>query len=1753
MVLKILIANNSLSAYKFVHSMKKTKLDCEFYGMATAETLHQTYIKYLKNFVMLKSGEAKENFSNIQCVLDAAKLFEVDYVYPGWGYLSENSEFARKLNDMGYKFIGPSHKAMHLLGNKLVATKLAADLGIPTIPFMVKENKIPQAIEELPLDEVIKMIENNSDVKTIFGSKKIAMYKLLPDSQKRKLLKKITFDKLCKFIPKKNYAMNVSKLQEIWQKYMPKEGQENIKINNRDLDSDIVAFVEVHGFPLILKGAITGGGSGIYMIETMNDLQKIFQDLPDNIQKELMVCKFIKNARHVELQMCRDNQGNIKCLGGRDCTLQRRNQKVIEESLILDEKTYEKLQGYSVKLLTEAEYTGVATVEFLLTKENHFFLEVNTRIQVEHPITEIMTKINIPELQVKIALNKSIKDIKIKQSQKHVIGCRILAEDPWNNFLPTTGEFRLEAQFEKNIFGYFNATNGFVNKDGDSQFGHIFIEAKSRRACIDKLARYLTTIFIEGITTNKEFVIDFLKSTLFAKQTYYTNTMETIVRKYNETGLKFINPLEKSQKEPTINFNLTADLVNTEIECHTHNLITGSDIFAIIYTLANGLNFASLDFTDYSYLYNYKIYIASPYKVILRKNNTYHTFKYHKQNHFFYIFSKTCHTKATFHRNDTESFTINSSSNAYKFTINYCESELVAPTDGVIVAIHKLENENITKNERYAEIEIMKTRISLNSAFTGIINLKKTVGDVITKGELIAKVKVENVDEIPKCLDGFCAETKNNNTEVILFANSEYTLNDLKSVFLGYEFPQKLFECFENKEMGDINACVEILKMYYDTQNLNPEKLKVVDVALQKLIQCFRTDTKKPVTMSLLEILEIIDSVIIEKNNSSDVYKKMIIIRQYFSEYKFKYMNMWYNRNPDPKQFGEYLTRHCSYKEGILFSLSFLDNYIKELISKYLSNITTLKPDALAMTFIKQACVFKYQKMICSFLYCVENCRYEGKHDLDIHYNCKNKKLKGHFYITTHNEAPFVIYTYNEIESTVDIITEYLKNKKIENIENLVYKDIFRNLCIYKQSSSQNVVYKIDTHSGNSVLDVKNLSHAIKQILCAIKITSEKYNVKESHFIIIVEGKISIDDKLIRSILEDCIFYYSKGYIEHGVTRLTIQYENDYMYEINISIERGVMEKFFYINNKLKQYIIDDYKVLDSETSSAGTIIKIEQLIDGQPKNKTADVLIKNNTISICNFIYLFRLYFAKEGDEFQYDEYYLGEVQNEKFSDDYFFFNQKKYVLSNVKKIIGMRGFYIKYGERQFMLVMNDILYKNGSFSFEEDIFYSLMIKKARYEKIPFVFVACNAGARLGIFEEIKNSLLVVNNEIHSIDSRGNLSVDSKIVSVFGNIGSGSENLAYSGLVAKETSDAYDDIFYLSYVTGRSVGIGAYINKLGQRIIQKRGSSMLLTGYQALNKVLKSTLYSNNEEIGGTDVMSRNGNTHLDVTSEFEGIHEIIRWLDFYFSRSKNTAKSRFMLYAQISREEKEAKFLNLYHSSNYTEKFTSREIIELICDEMTFREYKRHFGSNIILGRAKINSVSLGIIAPESNDYVNGVKITKNVLDPESTEKIAQAISDFDKEELNILIIANFKGFTGGKNEMVKNILKYGSQIIENLKKCRTKVILYIPPGGEVRGGSWVVFDKFINKNIRILAHPNSQVGIIEPDAMADLKFKEKECRLLFERNNLLYNEKDGDFIRREFCSSHDSVYRLYLNNLIDEILTVEEFKKTLDIEFE
>ena len=414
---KILIANRGEIALRILRACKDLGVrTVAIHSSADKDLMH---VRLADESVCIGPPNPTESYLNVPAIISAMEVTNSDAVHPGYGFLSENSDFAEQVERSGFTFIGPSPETIRLMGDKVSAIKVMRDAGVPTVPG----SNGP--------------INDSSDI-------------------------------------------NIKLAQEI-------------------------------GYPVIIKAAAGGGGRGMRVVYSESELLSAIQ-LTQTEAKNFFgsdvvyLEKFLEKPRHIEIQIIGDGSGSAIHLGDRDCSLQRRHQKVLEEAPApgISSKSREMITKTCIQACKNMKYSGAGTLEFLYQDESFYFIEMNTRVQVEHPVTEMVCNFDIVKEQIKIASGDSLsisqKDVGIKG---HAFECRINAENA-KTFLPSPGKIKrfhspggLGIRVDSHIYSGYEVTPFY-----DSLIAKLITYGNSREEALTKMKNALDEILIEGINTN---------------------------------------------------------------------------------------------------------------------------------------------------------------------------------------------------------------------------------------------------------------------------------------------------------------------------------------------------------------------------------------------------------------------------------------------------------------------------------------------------------------------------------------------------------------------------------------------------------------------------------------------------------------------------------------------------------------------------------------------------------------------------------------------------------------------------------------------------------------------------------------------------------------------------------------------------------------------------------------------------------------------------------------------------------------------------------------------------------------------------------------------------------------------------------------------------------------------------------------------------------------------------------------------------
>jgi len=418
---KILIANRGEIAVRIIRA-------CHEMGIGTVAVYSDVdrtalHVRFAHEAYHIGASPSNESYLVIDRIIDAARRSGAEAIHPGYGFLSENANFARACRDAGLVFIGPPPAAMEAVGDKVRARKMMTEAGVPVVPGTP------------PLE----------------GDAKAA----------------------------------IKQAEEI-------------------------------GYPVLLKAAAGGGGKGMRIVRNSDELPSLLDQARGEAASAfgddtVFLEKYIQKPRHIEVQILADTHGNCIHLGERECSIQRRHQKLIEEcpSPVVDEATRKHIGELAVKAVQAAGYTSAGTVEFLRDDDGSFyFMEVNARLQVEHPVTEMVTGLDLVKAMIEIAKGAKLP---ITQEQLgwrgHAIECRIIAEDPARNFMPSPGTIRAQrppggpgVRFDGSTYDGYTVPVFY-----DPLIGKLICWGRDREHAIVRMARALDEMRIDGLTTSVSF------------------------------------------------------------------------------------------------------------------------------------------------------------------------------------------------------------------------------------------------------------------------------------------------------------------------------------------------------------------------------------------------------------------------------------------------------------------------------------------------------------------------------------------------------------------------------------------------------------------------------------------------------------------------------------------------------------------------------------------------------------------------------------------------------------------------------------------------------------------------------------------------------------------------------------------------------------------------------------------------------------------------------------------------------------------------------------------------------------------------------------------------------------------------------------------------------------------------------------------------------------------------------------------------
>uniref|UniRef100_A0A7N6ABW2 acetyl-CoA carboxylase n=1 Tax=Anabas testudineus TaxID=64144 RepID=A0A7N6ABW2_ANATE len=708
---KVLIANNGIAAVKCMRSIRRWSYEMfrnertiRFVVMVTPEDLkaNAEYIKMADHYVPVPGGPNNNNYANVELIVDIAKRVPVQGVWAGWGHASENPKLPELLNKAGILFLGPSSKAMWALGDKVASSIVAQSADIPTLPWSGSDLRVEWAEEDQRLGNVIS-------------------------------------------VPPEVYAKGCV----------------------RDVDHGL-AEAERIGFPVVIKASEGGGGKGIRKVENSEDFPSFFRQVQTEVPgSPIFIMRLAQHARHLEVQILADEYGNAISLFGRDCSIQRRHQKIIEEApaTIAAPSTLEQMERHAVRLAKMVGYVSAGTVEYLFSEDGSFhFLELNPRLQVEHPCTEMIGDVNFPAAQLQIAMGvplHRIKDIRLLYGETpwgdtiinfespecmpsprgHVIAVRITSENPDEGFKPSSGTVQeLNFRSSKNVWGYFSVgATGGLHEFADSQFGHCFSWGENREEAISNMVVAMKELSIRGdFRTTVEYLIKLLETESFRNNDIDTSWLDHLIA-------------EKVQAErPDTMLGIVCGALHVadasfrkSMSDYLHSLERGQVLPA-----ASLINSVNVDLIYEGVKFCLKVARQSPTTYVIMMNNSDIEIDVHRLSDGGLLLSYDGSSHTTYMKEEVDSYRITVGNKTCVFEKEKDPTVLRSPSAGKLLQYVVEDGSHLFAGETYAEIEVMKMVMTLTVQQSGCIHFVKRPGAVLEPGCVVAHMELDDPSKI---------------------------------------------------------------------------------------------------------------------------------------------------------------------------------------------------------------------------------------------------------------------------------------------------------------------------------------------------------------------------------------------------------------------------------------------------------------------------------------------------------------------------------------------------------------------------------------------------------------------------------------------------------------------------------------------------------------------------------------------------------------------------------------------------------------------------------------------------------------------------------------------------------------------------------------------------------------------------------------------------------------------------------------------
>ncbi len=665
---KILIANRGEIAIRIIRTCKEMNIKTvAVYSDIDERSCH---VREADEAVHIGPSPSTSSYLDYEKIIDAAVKLGCQAIHPGYGFLSENSEFAKAVAKKGITFIGPDPDVIAALGDKISAKDIAMKAGVPVIPG---HNKPVTDIKEIK--------------------------------------------KLCAEI----------------------------------------------GYPVLLKPAAGGGGRGMRIVTKPEEVEASLKSAQDETRKafgddRIFIERFITNPRHIEIQIMADKHGNVISLGERECSIQRRYQKVLEEapSMAVSEDLRKRMGEMACALARESGYSNAGTVEFILDQTGEFFfMEMNTRLQVEHPVTEMVTGLDLVEIQLKVGAGEKLpltqEDVKINGWS---IEARINAEDPSRNFLPSTGLLtRYSGLRGRNIRLDSGVEAGsFVSVYYDSMLFKVISWGETREEARTNLIHALNRFEVEGVTTNMNFANTILNHPKFIKGEMTTKFID----EHYEDGHTRIAPSKEQleamviaativfhnrQKQVRESLKLMASKVGTSHKSenwHSYVVKGNEDVFEVELTgqPAKSDWGIKVNGTEYSVVTPEFAFFMRRIKLVINDQNQY--FKQQYRGNF--IWTAFCGYSRVFEIYTPREWDL--SQYMPKEIKDVHENELLSPLPGMVINVLVKKGDRVYRGQDLITIESMKMESGVSSPCDGTVeDVLTTAGKAVETDEVLITFK----------------------------------------------------------------------------------------------------------------------------------------------------------------------------------------------------------------------------------------------------------------------------------------------------------------------------------------------------------------------------------------------------------------------------------------------------------------------------------------------------------------------------------------------------------------------------------------------------------------------------------------------------------------------------------------------------------------------------------------------------------------------------------------------------------------------------------------------------------------------------------------------------------------------------------------------------------------------------------------------------------------------------------------------------